>query len=131
MFRLGEASEKQKEICGIIAEAVSRGVEAIRPGTRACDVDKVIRDYINRRGYEEHFGHHSGHGIGLSQIEEPLLIPDNQCELKAGMVLAMEPGIYVPGIGGIKIEEDVLVTDKKGEVLSSFPGERIHEIAGR
>jgi len=117
-FCVGRFTEKQKEIYRIIVESLYRGIAIIRQGVRASYVDREVRSCIDSKGYGEYFPHHTGHGIGITHLEAPLIIPDNDCELRAGMVLALEPGIYIPGQWGIKIEEDVLVTDNGAEVLS-------------
>lgn len=119
-FFVGKISKRQKEIYKIVFEALNKGIEAIKPGVRSCDIDKTVRDCIKKAGYKDYFNHHTGHGIGLTHFESPLLVPYNDCELKAGMVLAIEPGIYFPGFGGIRIEEDVLVTNSQAELLSKY-----------
>jgi len=121
VFCVGRFNKKQKEIYKIIVEAMYRGIAILKPGLRVGDVDKEVRSYIENKGYGNYFPHHTGHGIGLTHLEAPLIIPDNDREFRTGMVLALEPGIYLPGRWGIKIEEDVLVTEKSAEVLSKQP----------
>lgn len=111
-------TQKQRDIHKIVVKALSAGIEAIRPGIRASDLDRAVRDVITGEGYGDNFGHHAGHGIGLTHFEEPMIVPYNEIELKEGMVLTVEPGIYVPGRGGVRIEEVVLITKDGKEVLS-------------
>ena len=85
------------------------------------DVDKAARSVIAKAGYGKRFGHSLGHGIGLEVHEGPSLAPRQQRPLKAGMVVTVEPGIYLPNWGGVRIEDDILVTRDGHEVLSSVP----------
>jgi Xaa-Pro aminopeptidase len=103
-----------------VLEAQLRGIEAIRPGARMCDVDAVARKYIKKHGYGKNFGHGLGHGLGVDIHEAPSLSWRSNAELKPGMVVTVEPGIYVPGVGGVRIEDDVMVTEKGCKVLSSL-----------
>ena len=98
-----------------------RAIEAIRPGAQMSDVDAAARNVIAEAGYGKHFGHGLGHGIGLEIHEAPRLAVQQNQPLVAGMVVTVEPGIYVPGWGGVRIEDDVLVTRDGHEVLSDLP----------
>jgi len=111
---------KIRELYGIALEAQLRGIEAIRPGARMCDVDAVARKWIKKAGYGKYFGHGLGHGLGIDVHEAPSLSWRSTAELEPGMVVTVEPGIYVPGVGGVRIEDDVLVTEKACRVLSSL-----------
>lgn len=117
----GKISTKLSKIYRVVLKAQLKAIEAIRPGIRGCDVDAVARSIIEEAGYGKNFGHGLGHGIGLDIHELPRLSPAAQMELKAGMVVTVEPGIYVSGWGGVRIEDDVLVTRDGCEVLSSVP----------
>lgn len=110
-----------REIYPIVLEAQRRAIECIAPGVTAGRVDAVARDYIAERGYGEHFGHSLGHGVGLQVHEEPGIRKTSTRELVPGMVFTVEPGIYVPGRGGVRIEDMVLVTDDGVEVLTGYP----------
>ncbi|HEY3246453.1 MAG TPA: Xaa-Pro peptidase family protein [Phycisphaerae bacterium] len=112
---------KMARIYEIVLQAQVRAIADIRPGRRMCDVDEVARAHIRKRGYGERFGHGLGHGLGLDVHEAPALSWRSQEELEAGMVVTVEPGIYLPRVGGVRIEDDVLVTSTGGEVLSRLP----------
>ncbi|CCO08899.1 M24 family metallopeptidase [Desulforamulus hydrothermalis] len=118
---LGEPDEKQQEIYNIVLAAQLAGLAAVRPGVKAREVDEAARQVIERRGYGEYFGHGTGHGVGLAIHENPRLAAKDETVLQAGMVVTVEPGIYLPGWGGVRIEDSVLVTDEGCEVLTSSP----------
>lgn len=109
---------KLGKVYSIVLEAQQRAIAAIRPGARMCDVDTVARSYIAEAGYGPQFNHGLGHGLGLDVHEPPSLSWRSTEKLVAGMVVTVEPGIYLPGIGGIRIEDDVLVTTRGQRVLS-------------
>ncbi|MBT6495617.1 MAG: M24 family metallopeptidase, partial [Planctomycetaceae bacterium] len=88
-----------------------------------CDVDKAARSVIEKAGYGKRFGHGLGHGIGLKIHEGGRFSPTSETVLKPGMVMTVEPGIYIPGWGGVRIEDDILVTHDGHEVLTSVPKE--------
>ena len=100
-----------------VRAALESGITAIRPGMKACDLDGLLRAEITSRGYAS-YPHHSGHGIGTTFHEEPRLVPYNPMTLQAGMVVALEPGVYLPGVGGVRLEDVVLVTDIACKVLT-------------
>lgn len=112
---------KLERVYGVVLRAQLQAIDAIRPGVRACDVDQVARKVIADAGFGKHFGHSLGHGVGLDIHEAPRLGARNQLPLQPGMVVTVEPGIYLPGWGGVRIEDDVLVTSDGHEVLSSVP----------
>jgi len=105
----------------IVLEAQTKAIEAIRPGVVCQDVDAVARRIIAKAGYGRRFGHGLGHGMGLLIHESPRLAAKNQTVLKPGMIVTVEPGIYISGWGGIRIEDDVLVTRNGHEVLTHVP----------
>ncbi len=109
-----------REIYKIVLDAQMAGIEAIRPGERMCDVDAVARNLIKKAGYGKHFGHGLGHGLGLDVHEAPSLSWRSEELLAPGMVVTVEPGIYLPGVGGVRIEDDVLVTENGYRVLSDL-----------
>ena len=119
----GKLSPKLKEVYGVVLAAQRAAVAAIRPGAIMHDVDAAARQVIEQAGMGGLFGHSLGHGIGLSVHEQPRLAPDQKNPLAAGMVITVEPGIYIPGWGGVRIEDDVLVTADGCEVLTSVPKE--------
>jgi Xaa-Pro aminopeptidase len=119
----GKIRPKLERLYRLVFAAQRRGIEAVRPGALCRDVDAAARRVIEDAGYGERFGHGLGHGIGLDIHEGPRLKPDADTELQPGMVITIEPGVYLPGWGGIRIEDDVLVTRDGGEVLTSLPKE--------
>ncbi|EEL49677.1 MULTISPECIES: M24 family metallopeptidase [Bacillus cereus group] len=115
---IGSYSEEFEKIYGIVLEALKRGIEAIRPGESAKTIDDVTRNYITDHGYGEYFGHSTGHGVGL-EIHEPLrLSQESTAILQEGMVVTVEPGIYIPNWGGCRIEDDIVVTKDGYEVIT-------------
>lgn len=112
---IGEPDPKYKEIYDIVLEAQLAGLKAIKSGTRACDVDKAARTVIEKAGYGEYFDHGLGHGIGVTDSGEgPILNSKSQTILQDKMMMSCEPGIYVPGLGGIRIEDDVVIINGQG-----------------
>lgn len=111
------------KIYNIVLEAQLLGVKAVRPGIKICEVDKVVRDYITKKGYGKYFGHGTGHGIGLEIHEEPYVRGNYDTILEPGMVITIEPGIYLPDFGGVRIEDDVLVTESGYQILTKLSKE--------
>ncbi len=122
---LGKPDEKQKEIYDIVLEAGKLAINSIRPGITGREADAVARDYIARHGYQDYFGHGTGHGLGLEVHESPRLSVQGDTRLAPGMVVTVEPGIYLPDFGGVRIEDDVLVTGSGCEVLTHCTKELI------
>ena len=120
-FVVGPPSERQKELHLVLEAALAAGAAAIRPGLRACDLDAVVRKTIAEAGYGDYFPHHSGHAIGLDHPEPPFIIPADPTPLQPRMVITLEPGIYVPGFGGMRLEQNYLVTENRAEPLSAYP----------
>lgn len=115
---VGKASDEQKKIYKIVEEAQKRGVEAVKAGALGKLVDKAARDVIEEAGYSEYFGTGLGHGVGLEIHELPFMSTTCEEHLEAGNVLTVEPGIYIPSWGGVRIEDTVLVTETGREVLT-------------
>ncbi len=111
---------KLERVYAIVAAAQQKAIDAIKPGVLAQDVDAAARTVIEQAGYGKYFGHGLGHGIGMDVHEAPRLAPSQARPLQAGMVITVEPGIYLPGFGGVRIEDDVLVTRDGHQVLSSI-----------
>ena len=122
---LGKASEKQKEIYNIVLKAQLESLEAVKPGVSGKSVDKVARDIITEAGYGECFGHGLGHGVGLFIHEDPRFSPMGETLMQPGMVMTVEPGIYVPGFGGVRIEDMIVVTEDGYRNLAHSPKELI------
>ncbi|MBN2581289.1 MAG: aminopeptidase P family protein [Pirellulales bacterium] len=114
-------SPKFTRIYKVVLEAQTKAIHAVRPGVLCQDVDAVARGVIARAGYGRRFTHNLGHGLGIQVHEAPRLAAKNQTVLKPGMVVTVEPGIYLPGWGGIRIEDDVLVTRSGHEVMTHAP----------
>lgn len=108
---IGRAPAEMRKVYEIVLEAQCRGLEAVRPGTKATSVDAAARDHIAKHGYGKQFGHSLGHGVGLAVHERPVLAGPSRDTLEPGDVVTVEPGIYIPGKGGVRIEDMVLVTD--------------------
>jgi Xaa-Pro aminopeptidase len=117
----GKISPKLRKIYGVVLKAQLAAIDAIRPGLTGEQVDRVARKVITRAGYGKAFGHGLGHGTGLEIHESPRLAVGQKIKLRPGMIVTVEPGIYVPGWGGVRIEDDVLVTRSGCEVLSDVP----------
>ena len=117
----GKISPKLRKVYGLVLKAQLAGIKAIRPGVTCEAVDKVARDVIAKAGYGKQFGHGLGHGTGLEIHEAPRLSGGQETILKPGMIVTVEPGIYLPGWGGVRIEDDILVTRGGHEVLTSVP----------
>jgi Xaa-Pro aminopeptidase len=121
MAFLGKPSARFVEIHKIVNDAVQAALSVIRPGTPIKDVDLAARQIIERAEYGDHFTHRTGHGIGLSVHEPPSITHTDETPLEAGMTFSVEPGIYLPGEFGVRLEEIVVVTASGAEVLSKLP----------
>jgi len=117
----GKISAKLRRIHGVVLEAQTRAIAAMRPGAMSDEIDDIARSFIAEAGFGPRFGHGLGHGVGMFIHEQPRLAKSNPVPLKAGMVITVEPGIYIPGWGGVRIEDDVLITRDGNEVLTSVP----------
>lgn len=114
-------SKRFEKVYNTVLEAQLAGIEAIRPGVSCDSVDAAAREVITKAGYGKRFGHGLGHGLGLEVHEGPRLGRGQETKLRPGMVVTVEPGIYVPEWGGVRIEDDVLVTKTGYELLSDVP----------
>jgi len=121
MLLTGKPDRKFEKIYRTVLEAQLAAIERIAPGVSCSDVDSAAREVIHAAGFGKYFDHGLGHGIGLEVHESPRLSKKVETILQAGMVVTVEPGIYLPGWGGVRIEDDVLVTRQGHEVLSSVP----------
>lgn len=124
----GRVNARLEKVYQTVLDAQQAAISAIRPGVKCCDVDQIAREVISSAGFGKRFGHGLGHGIGLDIHEQPRLAPKSPTELKAGMVVTVEPGIYLPGWGGVRIEDDVLVTRDGCEVLSASLPKRLDDM---
>jgi Xaa-Pro aminopeptidase/Xaa-Pro dipeptidase len=120
---IGRARPELRRVYAIVLEAQQRALALIRPGARAADVDAAARDHIRQSGYAKEFGHSLGHGVGLAVHELPTLAATSKEVLAAGDVVTVEPGIYLPGIGGVRIEDMMLVTRAGQRNLTRTPKE--------
>ncbi|MBA4600802.1 M24 family metallopeptidase [Thermoactinomyces mirandus] len=118
-------SEQQREIYEVVKEAQQAAIDALKPGVRVGDLDRIARNRISKAGYGNCFTHRLGHGLGISVHEFPSVNETNDHLLKEGMVFTIEPGIYVPEAGGVRIEDDVCITEDGAEILTSFTKELV------
>ncbi|WP_408954663.1 M24 family metallopeptidase [Natroniella sp. ANB-PHB2] len=118
-------TKKQKEVYYTVLEAQQESLKGIKAGVKASDVDQVARDIITKASYGDYFGHGLGHSVGLEIHEGPRLSPKDDTVLEPGMVLTVEPGIYLPDWGGVRIEDIVVVTEDGCQVLNKFNKELI------
>jgi Xaa-Pro aminopeptidase len=124
--QLGTPSDALARLYGAVAEAQQAAIQAVRPGVTASEVDAAARRVLDRHGLGDAFGHGTGHGLGIEVHEEPRIARPAprvvDAVIEAGMIFTVEPGAYVPGIGGVRIEDDVLVTDNGCEILTQRAG---------
>ena len=125
---VGRASSQAREVYDVVLRANRAGLAAVKPGASGVDADSAARDIIAEAGHKDHFGHGLGHGVGLEVHEGPSLSPMSKDTLQAGMVVTVEPGVYLPGALGVRIEELVAITEEGCEVLTSFPCDRLLEV---
>ena len=128
VFSVGKPTAKAQEIYNIVLAANMAGIAAVSEGASGKAVDAAARDLITAKGYGEHFQHGLGHGVGLEVHEGPRLSPMSTDTLEAGMTVTVEPGIYLPGFGGVRIEDLTVVTKNGCEVLTSFPKEELVQV---
>ena len=116
---IGEPAEKHLLIYDLVFEAQIESLKAVGPGKTGAEIDAIARDIISEAGYGQYFGHGLGHSLGLEVHENPRLSKTDQTVLQPGTIVTVEPGVYLPGFGGVRIEDLVLVTEDGHEVLSS------------
>jgi Xaa-Pro dipeptidase len=122
-FAVGEVDEECQKIHRIVQEANAAGRAAAKPGVPCANVDKAAREVIEKAGYGVYFTHRTGHGIGMEAHEDPYMRGDNLQLLEPGMAFTVEPGIYLPERNGVRIEDNVVITDIGADVLSDMPRE--------
>lgn len=118
---LGRPSSELRKIYEIVLSAQLEGINRVEEGVSSKDIDDAARNVIERSGYGKYFIHSTGHGLGLEVHEEPRISSEKEILLRKGMVITVEPGIYIPGLGGIRIEDDVLVTSRGHDVITRNP----------
>jgi Xaa-Pro dipeptidase len=120
-FFFGEVDEEMRKIHDIVLQANRAAVAAVKPGVTCGEIDKAARDVITEAGYGQYFRHRTGHGLGAEVHELPQIAANVDVPLEPGMIFTIEPGVYIEGLGGVRIEDDVLVTEDGVEVLTTFP----------
>jgi Xaa-Pro aminopeptidase len=118
---LGEPDSRQREVYETVRAAQEIAIEAVRPGMSFKDVDAKARDYIASKGYGQYFGHGLGHGIGIDIHEHPTVSPRSTAIVEEGMVFTVEPGIYIPGWGGVRIEDSVVMEHDRCRRITQVP----------
>ncbi len=116
---LGEPSPEMRKVYNTVFRAQAMGVAALAEGKNCFEIDRLVRDYIDSQGYAGRFGHGLGHCLGIEIHEDPRLSPSCHDNLKAGMVITVEPGIYLPGVGGVRIEDTCLIKENDSESLTT------------
>jgi Xaa-Pro dipeptidase len=122
-FVLGEPQPEFSHIAHIVLQANAAARRLAKPGIPAGQLDQAAREVIENAGYGEFFTHRTGHGLGMEGHEEPYIRGDNSLLLAPGMTFTIEPGIYLPGRGGVRIEDNLVITADGSETLSDFPRE--------
>lgn len=127
-FAIGRLNDRQKEIYHVVQRAQSEALAAVKSGMPAKAIDNIARSIITEAGYGEYFGHATGHGVGLDIHENPRIAAASEVILRPGMVITIEPGIYIPGVGGVRIEDLVVVTEDGSDVLTAEITKELLEI---
>jgi len=117
-FAVGRVDERRRDVYGLVREAHDRAIRAIRPGVSCGEIDRTARSFLAEAGLGDAFAHGTGHGVGLDVHEMPRLAAGREEKLRAGMVVTVEPGVYLPGHWGVRIEDTVLVTEGGAEILT-------------
>lgn len=116
-------NEEQEKIYNTVLKAEIEAINATKPGVQAKDLDNIARNIITEAGYGQYFPHRLGHGLGIGVHEYPSVTNTNELVIQEGMVFTIEPGIYVPNVAGVRIEDDIFVTKDGVEILTAFPKE--------
>ncbi|MCD6401827.1 MAG: aminopeptidase P family protein [Anaerolineales bacterium] len=122
-FAIGQVEEELKRIGKVVFQANQAARETVKPGVLASDIDLAARNVIRDAGYGQFFTHRTGHGLGLEGHEAPFIRDDNPLIMETGMTFTIEPGIYLPNRGGVRIEDDIVITERGHESLSDLPRE--------
>ena len=124
-FAIGDPGQELKDIYQIVLGAQQKVIDAAKAGVTGAQLDAIARDFITQAGYGEAFGHSTGHGIGMEIHEGPNISRSNEAELMIGNVITDEPGIYIAGLGGVRIEDDLLILAEGNRILTQSPKELI------
>ncbi len=122
---IGYADERQREIYALVKEAHDLALNAVKPGISCCELDAIAREVIAREGFGDYFGHGLGHGVGLEIHEKPTISSRSEMKVCEGMIFTIEPGVYIPGWGGVRIEDTVVVTAESCRLLTQVSKELI------
>jgi len=120
---LGKPTQKQKRIYQVVKDAHDKAMEKVKPGIKVHEIDSAARGLIKKAGLDRYFRHGTGHGVGLAVHEEPRIAHKQDVITETGMVFTIEPGVYIPGWGGVRIEDMVRVTRQGCEPMSIVPKE--------
>jgi Xaa-Pro dipeptidase len=120
-FFIGSPPARLEEIYGVVLRAQQKALAAVEPGVALQEVDRAARGVIEQAGFGDYFIHRVGHGLGMYCHEGPSVHGNNADPMRPGMIITVEPGIYIPGLGGVRIEDDVLVADSGSEILTAYP----------
>jgi Xaa-Pro aminopeptidase len=123
---VGRPEDRLCRIYSVVKEAHDLAIAAVKPGIACCELDRIAREHIKSSGYGEYFGHGLGHGLGLEIHEKPVISPRTNLLVEAGMVFTIEPGIYIPGLGGVRIEDTLAVTEQGCRLLTQMSKDLIY-----
>lgn len=127
---VGKPSKEMREIGDIVRDAKEKGLQTVRVGLPVQELDMVVRGFVEERGYGEFFRHGTGHGVGIAVHEAPAVTMKTEGLLEENMIITIEPGIYIPNVGGVRLEDMVLVTEEGGEVLTRLRKDLIETQGG-
>ncbi|MCG2863371.1 MAG: aminopeptidase P family protein [Vulcanisaeta sp.] len=118
---VGQVSKELRDMALAVFEAYKKAVSHVRPGVKASEVDSIAREVLSEYGYGQYYIHSTGHGVGVEVHEKPAISPSSNEELRANFVITIEPGVYIKGVGGVRIEDTILITDSGSRPLSKYP----------